>query len=50
MYEFKDYAKVTLSFQDAKDIELINPNYPIYFWESADREEGTAFCDIFYSS
>ena len=49
-YRFKNYAKVSLSFQDAKDIELIKTKLPNQFLESIDWEEGTAFFEMFHLS
>lgn len=47
-YSFKTYAKVSLSLQDAKDIELIKTRLHDYFLESIDWKEGTAFFEPFY--
>ena len=49
-YKFKTYAKVSLNFQDAKDIELIKTQLTSEFLESIDWEEGTAFFEPFYLS
>jgi len=44
---FKNYAKVSLSFQDAKDIDLIRTKLPNSFLESIDWKQGTAFFEPF---
>jgi len=49
-YAFKIYAKVSLSFQDVKDIELIKTQLTSEFLESVNWEEGTAFFEPFVTN
>ena len=48
LYAFKTYAKVTLNFKDAKDIELTSTALHVGFLDSINWEEGTAFFEPFY--
>lgn len=48
LYAFKTYAKVTLNFKDAKDIELTSTALHVRFLDSINWEEGTAFFEPFY--
>lgn len=47
-YAFKTYAKVTLNFKDAKDIELTSTALHDFFLDSINWEEGTACFQPFY--
>ena len=46
--KFKTYAKVSLSVQDARDVELVWSSLDNTFRESIDWEEGTAFFQPFF--